>query len=1007
MRWRMTHRPGAGRRTVRTFGRATSPAVVQALEPRRLLSAGDLDPSFSGDGKAVIDLAGSSTEVANAVAVDPGGTGAGRVILAGRLAGPAGNGTDFAVACLNPDGSLDTTFGGGDGVTTIDFGFNNDEALDVAIDGGDRIVVVGTTNAGAGSNARNFAVARLTPNGTPDGTFSGDGKLTIDFGSNDDATSVALHGSLIYVGGYKDLGATGQFALARLTAAGQPDNTFSGDGEVFFGFGANNDSRCYDVAVQPDGKIVMAGYDENLSAAGSTRDLAVARVGTDALLDDTFAGGDGLFTTTVGLDEELRAVGVDFRGRIVAGGFNQPASGGEDFTAIRLTPAGVLDNSFNGDGKFALNLGNVDRVEDLALHPDGTVTLSGNTLGNGFQAAVAQIEPFTGTLNDAFGDGGDGIQLVDFGNIDQGFAVALDPDLRPVIAGTDGSGKLAVGRLTDLVDRNFEAPGASKSAPYDQIIPLPDGRLLALVGVSIRRLLPDGSFDPSFTTSLTTGISRPDLAVDNQGRILAGGTDTSPGADRFRGIVRRYRANGGVDTAFGGGDGEMTFSFTSPDRESNVNAIAVDASNRIIAVGSVDVAGDPDDTAVARITAGGILDGSFAGGDGVNVLPLSPGNFDEALDVAIQPWDGRIVVVGSAEFDAYALRLDTGGDRDLSFSGNGVQEFDISFGENAIAQALVFDADRRIVIGGYGNEGVLRADNFGFVARIEPDGDMDNTFSGDGRLPLKFSPLGEEVLGIDLDSVGNIVTVGKVTFPDLPGGDDDDRLIVRKLRPDGAAGVADFSGDGAWVPPLQGDTVIPLGPMPVFARSGAIYVGGGERLLRLNVDPVVVDFEFRFQTAPQTLRVQFNDDVGDTLFGGPIPEVHLQITNTTTDTQLPISAYDVTSYDRLTNTAVVTFNAPVADGNYTVNFAPTIENRQEMSLRGDRTHDFFFLRGDANRDRRVNLADFGILRQNFGLTAGGTFGRADFNYDGRVNLADFGILRGNFGRTLLASSPTS
>ena len=61
--------------------------------------------------------------------------------------------------------------------------------------------------------------------------------------------------------------------------------------------------------------------------------------------------------------------------------------------------------------------------------------------------------------------------------------------------------------------------------------------------------------------------------------------------------------------------------------------------------------------------------------------------------------------------------------------------------------------------------------------------------------------------------------------------------------------------------------------------------------------------------------------------------------------------------------------------------------------------EFFVLAGDANRDRSVNLSDFGILRANFGQSPR-TFSQADFNYDGVVNLTDFGILRSQFGKVL-------
>src|SRR5688500_15233267 len=103
-------------------------AVLETLERRRLLSAGDLDATFSADGKQVVDLPGSASEVANAVAVDASG----KVVLAGRM--QVGAETDFAVARLNADGTVDTTFGGGDGLVSIDRAIH-DDATAAARDG--------------------------------------------------------------------------------------------------------------------------------------------------------------------------------------------------------------------------------------------------------------------------------------------------------------------------------------------------------------------------------------------------------------------------------------------------------------------------------------------------------------------------------------------------------------------------------------------------------------------------------------------------------------------------------------------------------------------------------------------------------------------------------------------------------------------------------------------------------------------------------------------------------
>ena len=960
-------------------------AALESLEHRRLLSAGDLDPTFSADGKQIIDLAGSGNEIANAVAID----GSGRVVLAGRMI--VGSETDFAVVRLTATGAIDTTFGGGDGVVSVDFAVN-DEAMDVAIDSAGRIVVAGISNAGAGSNARDFAVARLTSAGVLDTNFSTDGKLEIDFGANDDAQAVRIHGNTIFVGGYKDLGAEGSFALAKLTNSGALDATYSGDGKVNFAFTAGDDSRCYDIAVQPDGRVVMVGYSENLGAAGATRDLAVARLGTDAVLDPDFSQ-NGLLQVGIGLDDELRAVGIDFLGRIVAGGFSDPASGGEDLAAIRVTPQGTLDTSFSGDGRFNLNLGNVDKVEDLALAPDGTITLAGSTLGSGFQAAVVQLASSGGAISTSFGDGGDGIQLVDFGTLDQGFAVAIDARFRPVIAGTDGSGHIAVGCLNDLIDRGFATPAAAAGAAYEDLVPLPDGKMLANGGFLVRRLLPTGAVDPTFTP-ITNDTAPEDIAVDHAGRVIVANTIASfPGSGGAAAVqLRRFRSDGSVDTAFGGGDGATELTYAA-GRDSTVEAIAIDSNNRIVIGGNLQ-RGDTEDPVVARVTAGGSLDASFHD-DGINVFVLSPVTGSHLRNLAIQPSDGRIVAVGNDDFDGFVLRLDTDGTRDGTFAGNGNKQ--IAFGIDSFTEVLdvAFDSSGRLVIGGY-KTGLLPADqDFGFVARLTSGGDFDSGFNnGNAKLAFQMAPDGEEVIGLTLDATGKIVALCRVDY-----GDNDFRVAVRRVLANGTGMDATFSGDGVWTSP-QAPDVSPLRPVAAVLANGAIHVGGGQRVVRLNVDPAVVDFEFLFETAPQRLRVQFNDDVGASL-----ADNDLAIRNATTNLLLPATAYDVVSYDAITNAAIVQFNAVLADGDYTVTFGSTgIENAQGMNLGGDRVRDFFFLQGDANRDRRVNLADFNILAANFGR-APRTFGQGDFSYDGTVNLIDFNLLASRFGAALAPGAP--
>ena len=153
-------------------------AACEPLEGRRLLAAGDLDTTFGGDGRvtAAFDLGGGGTDFGQAVAIDS----LGRAVAVGLVQ----RGTtdyDFGIARFNPDGSPDPNFGvRGKAVVSFDRGGGLfDSAHDVAIDSLGRIVVVGQVEFSGGDF--DFGVARLLADGSPDTSFSGDGKTTIAF----------------------------------------------------------------------------------------------------------------------------------------------------------------------------------------------------------------------------------------------------------------------------------------------------------------------------------------------------------------------------------------------------------------------------------------------------------------------------------------------------------------------------------------------------------------------------------------------------------------------------------------------------------------------------------------------------------------------------------------------------------------------------------------------------------------------------------------------------------
>ncbi len=113
------------------------------------------------------------------------------------------------------------------------------------------------------------------------------------------------------------------------------------------------------------------------------------------------------------------------------------------------------------------------------------------------------------------------------------------------------------------------------------------------------------------------------------------------------------------------------------------------------------------------------------------------------------------------------------------------------------------------------------------------------------------------------------------------------------------------------------------------------------------------------------------------------------------------------SYNAGTNTATFSLvplvqNGTLTNGNYEFSLdLAGVTSDSGVALEPSPVVEGYFLAGDANGSRSVNLADFGVLRSNFGQ-AGGLLSRADFNLDGLVNLADFGILRANFGQSVAA-----
>ncbi len=187
-----------------------------------------------------------------------------------------------------------------------------------------------------------------------------------------------------------------------------------------------------------------------------------------------------------------------------------------------------------------------------------------------------------------------------------------------------------------------------------------------------------------------------------------------------------------------------------------------------------------------------------------------------------------------------------------------------------------------------------------------------------------------------------------------------------------------------------------------WESNGQDGSGNGVYAQRYAIRPEVSESSFLFDTAPHRVQFTFDRDVSASLGTDDIV-----LENLTTMQTIPPSDLAL-SYDPLTNTATFSYTGPgssllpgvLPDGDYRATLlAAGINTANGGQLAQDYVFHFFFLNGDANRDRRVNLEDFNILAANFGQT-GTTFSQADFTYDGITNLNDFNILAGRFGQSV-------
>jgi uncharacterized delta-60 repeat protein len=319
----------------------------------------------------------------------------GKILICGNT-GSVSSG-EMIVVRLNPGGTVDTSFNS-TGIKLINFGPGGDEAAGIAIDSFNRIVVVGTANVS--TNAFDLAIVRLLPDGSDDSSFDSDGRATLNTGSDFEtlrAVRIQPDGRIVAAGyRFTDFTAFDDFVVTRFNENGSPDLTFNSIGWTRTPVGTSTD-LARTLSLQSDGKIVVAG---ETTVPGFPNRIAVVRYLTSGALDPSFGSG-GIVTTQIGTGSNGAFFSeIQTDGRIFVGGYTT-INGRRAFTVIRYATDGTLSLADqlgalwgnNGVAVIDVTPGD-DTIIGFRFDPNGNLVAVGSAGGN---IGVIRLQGFAPT----------------------------------------------------------------------------------------------------------------------------------------------------------------------------------------------------------------------------------------------------------------------------------------------------------------------------------------------------------------------------------------------------------------------------------------------------------------------------------------------------------------------------------------------------------------------------------------------------------------------------------
>jgi uncharacterized delta-60 repeat protein len=715
-----------------------------------VFAEGNLDQTFGTGGKVITDFYQRIDAASIALQSD------GKMVVAGNNS----NGYPVFVR-YNMDGSADMTFGTNGVVMIQSMAISNS----LAIQADSKILIAGTITL-QGPGTRIIAVTRLNQDGSVDTDFgnNGNGTVTTIINGDDRPLDLALqqNGKIVVTGITQN-----DVFVARYLTDGSLDTSFDGDGIVVRAFsGASSTSR--GLAIDPNGNIIVAGAHLD----GGIRNLLVLRFKSTGAPDLTFGGGNGYVITDVLDDERVRSVALQADGKIVVAGEGDHGSGTDtDFVVVRYDTAGNLDPTFDGNGKKAEVEPGDQVLSKIVIRPDGRIAYTGTTTdSNGVRTLRAYCYNSDGSIFYNFAlNGGTGTPDTGKGLIVQtdNKVVIASTDDHDLLMRDLGAVRLT---STGTMDSTFGNSGTVTTlipGAVDSLVDAglqSDGKIVTLSATNkdlqLVRYNSDGTIDTSFGVAgrviddFLGGDDEPAaLAIMDDGKIVVAGSVDYPGEGQYISIAK-YNQDGSPDPSFGN-NGKLVTNVSSVYER--VNDVTVDSDGKILVAGTTFSAFDYDFLAL-RYNSTGVLDPTF-GAFGILITDISPGSNDFVYGLTIQP-DGKILLAGRTceIFCDFAIaRFLPNGGTDNSFGLGGITVtslLDYDFG-----YAVALQPNGKIIVGGYGYNATGGSSIL--LARYDTNGFLDSSFGDLGRVNTLL-PDGSTAANMFLHTNGRILVTGNI-----------------------------------------------------------------------------------------------------------------------------------------------------------------------------------------------------------------------------------------------------